>query len=105
MEWLLAPEVRPFAIALAILLGLLLIEVVSMFGGLSAGSVLDKALEGDGDGDGWLAGALGWLNVGRVPVMVLLWPAPMRAMAKRAGAMVPKSSPSSSCAWSISATS
>jgi hypothetical protein len=72
MELLLAPEVRPFSIALAILLGLLLIEVVSMFAGLSAGSVLDKALEGDGDADGWLAGALGWLNAGRVPVMVLL---------------------------------
>jgi membrane protein implicated in regulation of membrane protease activity len=76
MELITAPEVRPFAIALVVLLGLLVIEVVSLLAGLSAGSILDKAIDLDADADGeasgWLSGALGWLNAGRVPVLVLL---------------------------------
>lgn len=70
------PDLLPFSIAAAVLVGLVLVEVVSTLLGASAAAALDHVL-------GWHAalhhggpdtdpGPLDWLNVGRVPLLVLL---------------------------------
>jgi Protein of unknown function (DUF1449) len=75
-------EFRPFSIAGAIVIGLLVIEVGGSLVGASLSHLLQGAsgLHGAGGdighdaqpGDDVLGKAFGWLNAGRVPVMVLL---------------------------------
>lgn len=67
MEVLFLPELRPFAVAAAILFGLIGIELVALVLGLSLSQVIDKSLHHH---DG--TGLLGWLNVGGVPLLILL---------------------------------
>lgn len=67
MSWFLSDALQPFSIAAAILLGLVLIEVV----GLMTGSSASQAMQDPEFGE--LADtALGWLNLGRVPLFMLL---------------------------------
>lgn len=68
MELLLAPESRPFAVAAATLLGLVTVETVTLVFGAPLSHLVDKAIDTDGDG----LVTLNWLNVGGVPLLVLV---------------------------------
>ncbi|MCL2635505.1 MAG: YqiJ family protein [Betaproteobacteria bacterium] len=74
MDLLLAPESRPFAVAFALLLALALIEGAGLLLGVSMTAWMDNQLpesagaDYDSLPDSWL----GWLHVGRVPLLVLL---------------------------------
>src|SRR5690349_5793574 len=77
MEALIAPEFRPFAIAGLIMTGLVAIEILSIVVGFSLSEILGKGIEFDSHHHdhpehGWIGGALGWVNAGRVPVVVLI---------------------------------
>ena len=85
LDGIFAPALFPFTVALGLMLLVGLTETMGMLFGLSAFGLVDQLmpdmeadagteLAGDGDlgGDGFLAGLLGWLCVGRVPVLVLL---------------------------------
>jgi hypothetical protein len=68
-----APETLPFGVAVGILLGLAVIEGIGAFAAASPSTWLEDLLPGqDLDGDGAFDGPLGWLHVGRVPLLVLL---------------------------------
>lgn len=66
MELFLAPQSLPFAIAAVMLIALTVIEMACLLIGFSLGEVIDKAWPDD------MAGLLSWLNVGGVPVLILL---------------------------------
>lgn len=68
MEFLLSPEVRPFMIAAVILVALVGIEVVSLLIGASVSDLVEHSFDHDGD----FALSLNWLNVGGVPLLVLI---------------------------------
>ena len=70
MELLLAPQSLPFVAALVLVLLIGIIEMVVVLSGLSLSGWLDAILP-DGfhpEADSWL----GWLHIGRLPVLVLL---------------------------------
>jgi membrane protein implicated in regulation of membrane protease activity len=71
MDFLAAPELRPFAVAGLVMLLLVVLEIGSTLVGFSLGDAVDKGVEADGD-PGVLGGMLGWVNAGGVPTMVLL---------------------------------
>lgn len=67
MTWLLLPQLQPFTIAAAVMLALLAIQIVGALAGhafddMPVDHLLDDVTESP----------LGWLNVGRVPLLVLL---------------------------------
>ena len=84
MDVLTAPENQPFAIAALIMAGLVAIEVATFLFGLSFSHVVEKGFDFDshhpghelghdgGHGPIGAGGLLGWVNAGRVPVVVLL---------------------------------
>src|SRR5262245_17184824 len=72
MELLLAPETKPFAIATVMLLGLIGIELVTLTLGVSLSHFVEKSFHIHIDKDGHGGGPLGWLNVGQVPLLILL---------------------------------
>jgi hypothetical protein len=77
MEALIAPEFRPFAIAGLVMVVLVVVEILSMVVGFSLSEIMGKDVDFDGlDHDhpdqGWVGGALGWVNSGRVPVLILI---------------------------------
>lgn len=61
----------PFGIALALMLGLAVIEVIGLAIATSPSAWLDNTLLPDLSADG-AEGFLGWLHVGKVPTLVLL---------------------------------
>ena len=69
---LLAPDVRPFAIAAAIMATLGGIELLTMIVGFSISELIgsDFALEADHDGVG--GGLFLWINAGRLPLLILI---------------------------------
>ncbi|WEX90076.1 YqiJ family protein [Sinorhizobium garamanticum] len=69
MDLLLAPECFPFAIAAALLAALTVIEVLCLLLGFSLGEAIDKS---GFDDHSALSGLLSWINVGGVPILVLL---------------------------------
>ncbi|CDZ51211.1 OB-fold-containig protein [Neorhizobium galegae] len=69
MQLFLAPESLPFAIAAAMLAILTGLEMICLLIGFSLGEVVDKAWPGD---HGGLSGLMSWLNIGGVPVLILL---------------------------------
>ena len=69
---LLAPDVRPFAVAAAIMLTLGIIELQTSFVGLSIGELVGKDIALEGDSHNILGGAFLWLNSGRLPLLILL---------------------------------
>ncbi|TWB61180.1 membrane protein implicated in regulation of membrane protease activity [Rhizobium sp. ERR 922] len=70
MHLFLAPECAPFAIAAMILIGLTAIEILSMLLGFSLSELIGKPhFEGH---DGVLAGLLSWINIGGVPLLILI---------------------------------
>jgi hypothetical protein len=72
MELLLAPETKPFAVATVMLLGLIGVELLALVLGVSLSHFVEKSLHVEDQGHGSLSGMLLWVNVGRVPIMVLI---------------------------------
>ena len=69
MQLFLAPECLPFAIAAVMLAALTAIEIACLLLGFSLGEVIDKSGMDDHSA---IAGLLSWLNVGGVPVLILI---------------------------------
>ena len=67
---LLAPDVRPFAVAATIMLALGGIELLTTLVGFSLSQVVGKDIEADGDSG--LCGLFLWINAGRLPLLVLI---------------------------------
>ena len=74
MELILAPESWPFSVAVMLLVAITVIEGMGLLFGLSVSGWFDNLLpETLGDGMGGVADSwLGWLHLGKVPVLVLL---------------------------------
>jgi Protein of unknown function (DUF1449) len=78
VDLLLAAEYQPFVVAGLVMAGLVLIETASLAVGFSLSAIVDKGfdLEGGGHDSAWdlgvLGGLLGWVNAGRVPVLVFI---------------------------------
>ncbi|ENN89808.1 hypothetical protein RHSP_82763 [Rhizobium freirei PRF 81] len=70
MHLFLAPECAPFAVAAMILIGLTAIEILSMLLGFSLSELIGKP-HFDGH-EGALAGLLSWINIGGVPLLILI---------------------------------
>jgi hypothetical protein len=67
-----APEVRPFAIAAALMVALAAIELLSTLAGFSINQLVGKEIDLHGESDNAIVGLLIWINAGRVPLLVLL---------------------------------
>lgn len=67
MSWLLAPQLQPFTIAAAVMLALVVIQAVTALGGAALADVADGV-----SADDMADVPLGWLNVGRVPLLILV---------------------------------
>jgi len=72
MSLLFAPECTPFAIAAAMLAGLTVIEILAMLLGFSISEMIGKPHVPNTDGHEGVAGLLSWLNVGGVPILILI---------------------------------
>lgn len=71
MSLITAAETLPFGVAAALIIGIALLEGLGMLFALSPSNLLDDFLP-DIDGDTGLDRVLGWLHLGRVPVLVVL---------------------------------
>jgi hypothetical protein len=69
---LLAPDVRPFAVAAAIMVALGGIEVLTMLIGFSVGELFGKDVGVEVDSHGALGGLFLWINAGRLPLLILI---------------------------------
>jgi hypothetical protein len=67
MAWFLSPALQPFSIAAAVLIALLLIEIVGLVSGMAISDVAESTSVGEA-----AENALSWLNLGRVPLLMLL---------------------------------
>ena len=68
---LLAPDVRPFAVAAAIMLALGGIELLATLVGFSL-SHIGKDIGVETDSDSGLGGLFLWINAGRLPLLILI---------------------------------
>jgi hypothetical protein len=71
-DLLLAPDVRPFAIAAGIMLALGGIELLTMLVGFSISELLGKDFAVEADNDSGLGGMFLWINAGRLPLLILI---------------------------------
>ncbi|MBR0872346.1 DUF1449 family protein [Bradyrhizobium tropiciagri] len=71
-DLLLAPDVRPFAVAAAIMVTLGGIELISMLIGFSISELFGKEVAVEGDNHGTLEGLFLWVNAGHLPLLILL---------------------------------
>jgi hypothetical protein len=71
---LLAPDVRPFAIAAAIMVALGGIELLTTLVGFSISTLVGDgvAVEADADSHDALGGMFLWINAGRLPLLILI---------------------------------
>jgi hypothetical protein len=69
---LLAPDVRPFAIAAAIMVALGGIEMLTTLVGFSISELLGKDFANEADADSGLGGLFLWINAGRLPLLILI---------------------------------
>jgi hypothetical protein len=69
---LLAPDVRPFAIAAAIMVALGGIEMLTTLVGFSISELLGKDFTSEADADSGLGGLFLWINAGRLPLLILI---------------------------------
>jgi membrane protein implicated in regulation of membrane protease activity len=67
-----SPEVRPFAIAAAMILIVGSIEVVSMLVGASLSEMLGTNIDFGHPSDNGVINAISWINVGGVPLLIFL---------------------------------
>jgi hypothetical protein len=72
MTVFLAPECWPFLIATVILLAITILEGLSLLVGFSASHWIDNLLPNPADGSDAFDSILGWLHVGKVPLLILL---------------------------------
>lgn len=72
MEILLAPESWPFSVALVMLVAIALIEGAGLLVGLNFSGWIDHLLPDANSGLEASEAWLGWLHVGKVPILVLL---------------------------------
>jgi hypothetical protein len=69
---LLAPEVRPFAVAAAIMVVLGGIELLTTLIGFSISEMLGHDVAVEADSHNGLGGLLLWINAGRLPLLILI---------------------------------
>jgi hypothetical protein len=69
---LLAPDVRPFAVAAAIMLALGGIELLTTLVGFSLSEIIGKDIAAETDSDSGLGGLFLWINAGRLPLLILI---------------------------------
>jgi hypothetical protein len=69
---LLAPDVRPFAVAAAIMLALGGIELLTTLVGFSIGDVFGQDASVDANSHHGLDGLFLWINTGRLPLLILI---------------------------------
>jgi hypothetical protein len=69
---LLAPDVRPFAVAAAIMLALGGIELLATLVGFSISELVGKEVAVDSDSGNGLGGLFLWINAGRLPLLILI---------------------------------
>ena len=72
LEHVMAPEVRPFAIAAAMILIVGSVEVVSMLVGASLSEMLGTTIDFGHPGDNGVINAISWINLGGVPLLIFL---------------------------------
>jgi hypothetical protein len=72
LEHVMMPEVRPFAIAAAMILIVGSIEVVSMLVGASLSELLGTNIDFGHPSDNAVINAISWVNVGGVPLLIFL---------------------------------
>jgi Inner membrane protein YqiJ, N-terminal/Inner membrane protein YqiJ, OB-fold len=72
IDILLAPEVRPFAVAAAIMAVLGGIELLTTLIGFSVSELLGTDVNVEADSHNGLGGLLLWINAGRLPLLILL---------------------------------
>ena len=71
-DLLLAPDVRPFAIAAGIMLALGGIELLTTLVGFSISELVGKEFTTEADTDSGLGGLFLWINAGRLPLLILI---------------------------------
>jgi hypothetical protein len=71
-DLLLAPDVRPFAVAAAIMMTLGGIELLTTLVGFSISELLGKDFAVEADSDSGLGGMFLWVNAGRLPLLILI---------------------------------
>ena len=71
-DLLLAPDVRPFAVAAAIMMTLGGIELLTTLVGFSISELVGKDLAVEADSDSGLGGMFLWVNAGRLPLLILI---------------------------------
>jgi len=69
---LLAPEVRPFAVAAAIMVALGGLEVLTTMVGFSISELIGHDVSIEADHNNGLSGLFLWINAGRLPLLILL---------------------------------
>jgi hypothetical protein len=69
---LLAPDVRPFAVAAGIMVALGGIELLATLVGFSIGELFGKEVAIEADSGNGLGGLFLWINAGRLPLLVLI---------------------------------
>ena len=69
---LLAPDVRPFAIAAAIMMALGAIELLTTLVGFSLAELIGKDAAVEADSHNGLGGLFLWINAGRLPLLILI---------------------------------
>ncbi len=67
-----ATETIPFGVAMAVMLGLAVLEIVGFLIAISPSEWVDHMVFPDLHVDGGADGVLGWLHVGKVPTLILL---------------------------------
>ena len=72
LEHVMAPEVRPFAIAAAMILIVGTLEVVTMLVGASMSEMLGTSIDFSHPSDNGVINAISWINVGGVPLLIFL---------------------------------
>jgi membrane protein implicated in regulation of membrane protease activity len=69
---LLAPDVRPFAVAAAIMVALGAIELATTLVGFSISEFFGKEFDLAAESDSAVGGLFLWINAGRLPLMILI---------------------------------
>jgi hypothetical protein len=72
MAAFLLPQLWPFLFALGLLLALAVTEALSLLVGTSMSHWLDVAVDHPDHPDGAAGGVLGWLHIGKVPMLAIL---------------------------------
>ena len=72
IDVLLAPDVRPFAVAAAIVIAVAGIELIAVMVGFSLGDLFGKEIDLHVESESPIAGLLLWVNAGRVPLLIFI---------------------------------